>query len=46
MIVFLCFVGLIAGLAISALGHPGIYRAFFGGPKKSLDHESSTSKFL
>ena len=28
--------GTLLGLIIAALGHPKIYRAFFGGRKKSL----------
>ena len=34
----LCLIGLIAGFAIAALGHPKIYRALFGGKGASLDH--------
>lgn len=33
----LLMTGLIFGLAIWALGHPKIYRAVFGGPRRSLD---------
>jgi hypothetical protein len=38
MIGILCLIGLLAGCVIAALGHPKIYRAFFGGSAKSLDH--------
>ncbi|MEL6258705.1 MAG: hypothetical protein AAFQ67_06595 [Pseudomonadota bacterium] len=30
-------VGFGVGVAISALGHPSIYKAVFGGRKKTLD---------
>tara|TARA_Y100000052_G_scaffold27588_1_gene36947 strand:- start:4642 stop:4773 length:132 start_codon:yes stop_codon:yes gene_type:complete len=35
---FLLISGTFFGLVIAALGHPKIYRAVFGGRKKSLDH--------
>ena len=38
MLGILSLIGLIAGLIIAALGHPGIYRVFFGGPRGSNDH--------
>lgn len=33
----LLMMGLVFGLLISALGHPRVYRLFFGGSLKSLD---------
>lgn len=35
----LLIAGYISGFVIAALGHPGIYRLFFGGPRRSLDHK-------
>ncbi len=35
----LVLIGYIAGFTIAALGHPGIYRMIFGGPRRSLDHK-------
>ena len=37
MFAFLLMMGLIVGLFIAMLGHPKIYKAFFGGPSRSLD---------
>ena len=31
-------IGTLVGVAFSALGHPKIYRAVFGGPYQSDDH--------
>ncbi|MEM7765853.1 MAG: hypothetical protein AAF253_00010 [Pseudomonadota bacterium] len=37
----LIIIGAIAGLALSALSHPMIYRGIFGGPQRSGDHKPS-----
>ena len=34
----LLVIGYISGFTIAALGHPKIYRLFFGGKERSLDH--------